>query len=77
MQMYGLLKDREVFYKEHIQRLEDECDDWEEEEAIRLRNQRNLAEWKIDEGWSGERAPEYEEESWSDEEGDEGWKEKS
>lgn len=68
MQMYGLLKDREVFYEEQIQRLEDECDGWEGK-AIRLRNQRNLAEWKIDEGWSGERAPEYEEEYWSDEEG--------
>lgn len=76
MQMYGLLKDREVFYKEQIQRLEDECDDWQEK-AIRLRNQRNLAEWKIDEGWSREQPPEYEEDYWSDEEGDEGWKEKS
>ncbi|THZ60537.1 hypothetical protein D6C86_05033 [Aureobasidium pullulans] len=76
MQMYGLLKDREVFYKEQIQRLEDECDDWQEK-AIRLRNQRNLAEWKIDEGWSREQPPEYEEDYWSDEEGDEAWKEKS
>ncbi|THV93902.1 hypothetical protein D6D25_09374, partial [Aureobasidium pullulans] len=65
MQMYGLLKDREVFYKEQIQRLEDECDDWQEK-AIRLRNQRNLAEWRIDEGWSGEKPPEYEQEYWSD-----------
>ncbi|THY04952.1 hypothetical protein D6D03_03314 [Aureobasidium pullulans] len=76
MQMYGLLKDREVFYKEQIQRLEDECDGWQEK-AIRLRIQRNLAEWKIDEGWSREQPPEYEEGYWSDEEGDEGWKEKS
>ncbi|THY24465.1 hypothetical protein D6D02_00762 [Aureobasidium pullulans] len=76
MRMYGLLKDREVFYKEQIQKLEDECDDWQEK-AIRLRNQRNLAEWKIDEGWSREQPPEYEEDYWSDEEGDEGWKEKS
>jgi len=36
-----------------------------------------LAEWKIDEGWSREQPPEYEEDYWSDEEGDEGWKEKS